>query len=544
MVIPPSEYWDGNDGKWSSFVVRVGNPAQVSRTLISTTGQETWVVLPEGCNFARVPATCASDRGNIFQLNKTTTWKDKGLFGLNLEMNLDYTGNGHYGLDTVGLSFSAKNGPTLEDQVVAGYATTSYYVGMFGIGPKSINFTSYEDQQPSFLTTLKTKNLIPSLSWSYTAGARYRGSSGFLSNLIFGGMDKSLFVPNNMTFGFAADNSRDLVVAVQKIVATGTSPTGSELTFNLLPDAIYSFVDSTIPYIWLPIEACKAFENALGIVWDETSQLYLLNETTHDSLVSRNFVFTFSLANDTVGKPISIALPYASFDLQANPPLVQNTSRYFPLKRAANQTQYTLGRAFLQEAYLTVDYERSNFSLSQTVFSGGQSQVVAIPSVASVNNTGINTTIPIRSSLSTATIAGVAISVVSFFAIIALTTWICFRRGWTLRKKLTPPSNSEAKELEAPADIKTLVEANGDMGVEVSGETAKQELYSNERYELSSPIQRFELPGDDLDLTELPGTLRPAEPENMSAEAEVSQEQRTSMAIERLRLLIRKNNVM
>jgi hypothetical protein len=29
---------------------------------------------------------------------------------------------------------------------------------------------------------------------------------------------------------------------------------------------------------------------------------------------------------------------------------VSNQTRYFPLQRAANDTQYTLGRTFLQEA--------------------------------------------------------------------------------------------------------------------------------------------------------------------------------------------------
>lgn len=33
--------------------------------------------------------------------------------------------------------------------------------------------------------------------------------------------------------------------------------------------------------------------------------------------------------------------------------------------RAANDSQYTLGRTFLQEAYLIADYERRNFSISQ-----------------------------------------------------------------------------------------------------------------------------------------------------------------------------------
>jgi len=43
-------------------------------------------------------------------------------------------------------------------------------------------------------------------------------------------------------------------------------------------------------------------------------------------------------------------LPYAAFDLVADYPLVIDSSRYFPLMRAANESQYTLGRTFLQEA--------------------------------------------------------------------------------------------------------------------------------------------------------------------------------------------------
>jgi len=50
------------------------------------------------------------------------------------------------------------------------------------------------------------------------------------------------------------------------------------------------------------------------------------------------------------GDTVRIVLPYAAFDLKAEYPLVQNTSYYFPLKHAANETQYTLGRTFLQEA--------------------------------------------------------------------------------------------------------------------------------------------------------------------------------------------------
>jgi hypothetical protein len=109
-------------------------------------------------------------------------------------------------------------------------------------------------------------------------------------------------------------------------------------------------VDSTLPYIWLPEDACKAFEDAFGLVWDEKTELYLVNDTLHNSLSKLNPTFTFRIGVGKVGGEfVDLAIPYDSFDLEAKPPLVANATRYFPLKRAANDTQYTLGRAFLQE---------------------------------------------------------------------------------------------------------------------------------------------------------------------------------------------------
>jgi hypothetical protein len=70
---------------------------------------------------------------------------------------------------------------------------------------------------------------------------------------------------------------------------------------------------------------------------------------------------------------VNITLPYDAFDLQLSYPYLPNTTYadpskyYFPLRQAANETQYVLGRAFLQEAYLITDYERNNFSIHQAV---------------------------------------------------------------------------------------------------------------------------------------------------------------------------------
>jgi hypothetical protein len=149
-----------------------------------------------------------------------------------------------------------------------------------------------------------------------------------------------------MTFPFASDTDRNLVVGIQSLSVNST--TGP---VDVLPTGVWAFVDSTIPHIWLPIEACKAIETVLGLTWDPNTELYLVNDTFHQHLLDVNPSFTFDLGNSiSGGSTINITLPYASFDLIATPPYVSNTTRYFPLKRAANETQYTLGRTFLQEA--------------------------------------------------------------------------------------------------------------------------------------------------------------------------------------------------
>ena len=47
--------------------------------------------------------------------------------------------------------------------------------GIFGLNNQQLNFSTLGNETTdAFLTTLKNANKIPSLSWSYTAGAKYR----------------------------------------------------------------------------------------------------------------------------------------------------------------------------------------------------------------------------------------------------------------------------------------------------------------------------------------------------------------------------------
>ena len=110
-----------------------------------------------------------------------------------MEDNLGYDAPASYGLDTVALGFSnATGGPTLQGQVIAALQTSLYDTGLFGLGNQPTNFTASNDPNnltdtvpyTSFLSTMKSKNVIPSLSWAYTAGAIYSKyvSTGWLRN--------------------------------------------------------------------------------------------------------------------------------------------------------------------------------------------------------------------------------------------------------------------------------------------------------------------------------------------------------------------------
>ena len=59
--LTPSGNWDGNDGAWSTFMIRVGTPAQFFRVLPSTSGTETWIPIPDNCNAGM--SWCGNARG-------------------------------------------------------------------------------------------------------------------------------------------------------------------------------------------------------------------------------------------------------------------------------------------------------------------------------------------------------------------------------------------------------------------------------------------------------------------------------------------------
>ncbi|PTB43910.1 uncharacterized protein TrAFT101_002475 [Trichoderma asperellum] len=410
VSVSPSQVFEGVDGPWSSFELRVGTPAQNLRILPGTSSTQTLVVLPEGCQIIKVD-DCADSRGKLFNTTASSTWKEIGLYNLGFENVLGFTDNGEFGYDTVGLGYLGSGGPVVNHSIIAGIAGTEFYLGVLALNPRPTNFTSQNDPQQSFMQLLKNESAIPSLSYSYNAGAPYRLNKA-LGSLILGGYDTSAYQDTNQTYKFFSDQSRDLSIGI-KSISTNASADNTVLQSDL----ISMFIDSSVAEIYLPLDACKTFEKAFGLTYNTTLEMYLVSDSLHKKLTSENPVVTFEVTTPiTGGSSFNITFPYASFDLEANPPLVKTASRYFPLKRAANDTQYVLGRTFLQEAYLIVDYERGNFSVHPRVWdANAKSNIVTIYplnfQVLEPNQSSSHS-----SSLGGGAIAGIVIGVCVFIA--------------------------------------------------------------------------------------------------------------------------------
>ncbi|KAJ6084958.1 hypothetical protein N7499_004587 [Penicillium canescens] len=250
----------------------------------------------------------------------------------------------------------------------------------------------------------------------------------------------------------ADDVTRDLVVYLQSISYSGSS------SAILLSDPILIFIDSTDPNLWLPEGVCDTFEQAFGLTLDNESGLYLVNDTHNTELLNSNAQVTFRLSDvASGGDAVTITFPYDAFALTAQAPLVDNSSYYFPLKRAANSTQYTLGRAFLQEAYLSADYERGIFNVSACAWDEtAEEHIVTISSKDSDSVCSGNAcpsaggSSDDSSSLSNGAVAGIAIAALVGVAILAAVLFFFIRRQRQKTAYKATPPETDVSVLSGP----------------------------------------------------------------------------------------------
>ncbi|KAI9730335.1 MAG: hypothetical protein M1834_005845 [Cirrosporium novae-zelandiae] len=501
IAVPVGSDWYGDDGNWSPVNIRVGYPPQWVSVFPSTSSDETWVIGPGGCDGT---TTCRDKRGGLFYSNKSSTWDNLGYYELGLDPQLGFGGYGDYGLDNVDLSDEI----IIPSQIVSVINTTEYWLGMLGLGVVASNFTNAN--QLTFLSSLvENQSLIPSHSYSYTAGAYYR-LKGVPSSLTLGGYDANRFEFHDATF--TLDSSLNPSIAVNEIAVSAipystsnqTVPWSSPLTLLGSADSNLFTIDSSTPYLWLPETVCDEFAAALGLTYNSSVDLYtFVNSTQHDALVDWNMTFTFSLANlPGSSSSVEITLPYDAFDLQLSYPYPgynitygSGTFDYFPLKRAANDSQYTIGRVFLQESYLIVDYERNNFSVYPAKFSTDALQNIALVDISRPKNSTYRGPVePEDSSLGTGIIVGIVVAAIIIIALIIIVVVYLRRRRRRALKSFDDPSTITGKHshLLKPEEKPLASEVPGDTQHPHEAPTEQAEIH-----EMPGSLP-FELPGSDV----------------------------------------------
>jgi hypothetical protein len=265
----------------------------------------------------------------------------------------------------------------------------------------------------------------------------------------------------------------------------------SQQSSVLLRTPILARFNSMVPHMWLPLQVCQQFQEAFGLNWDSVSELYIVNDTIHDSLLARNITVKITLGSTkTPGERVTIDFPYSMFDLRVTYPIYNGVINYFPLRRAVNESQYTLGRAFLQGIYITADYDRGTFNVSRAVYDNNtERRVFAIAPPTSSDKPQDTSR---KAALSGGAIAGITISVSTLILTIAglLFAWRTNRPPFTRKQK---QENTDVSILKPELDGK------GKPYYELNAQ-------DSEKVELEA-IPGGELEGSPVPPTELPGII-------------------------------------
>lgn len=190
-------------------------------------------------------------------------------------------------------------------------------------------------------------------------------------NLVLGGYDKSR-MGDGLEVKMNGNGNHTLIVGIQSIEYQPNRDVDTE-TYSMTADRQTGFlatIDSTLPYLWLPDDICDKFAESFRLEYDEDSNVYTFNSSARSYNNQQNATVVFKIGQDENlnNQAATISLPWAAFNLESSAPPFTNSTPYFPIRKSPNGI-FVLGRAFLQEAYIVVDFERENFTVAPVIYS-------------------------------------------------------------------------------------------------------------------------------------------------------------------------------
>ncbi|KAK8044348.1 hypothetical protein PG993_004372 [Apiospora rasikravindrae] len=501
----PNAY--GPDGPWPAVEVLVGGDQKIA--LYPGREFETYLLTTDYCTFNASVACQAAAAGlyNMGSSTRTATGSTGGvqyqappnyMLGLPVKSHKNLT---HW-VDKV--DFQEGSGPVpnvsmaLLAESFASYPGGQWYpltVGCLGLGaPETVNqtFSSGSASVPSKNASLVPGNLfergrVESNSFGMHIGSAAGGSSKVPGALHFGGYDRNRVVGKILTS--SGDYNRETTLKDIAIrVVDGSSPWSfgaaqegllAQGNSSMGSNGIYVHVDGCSPYLSLPKSTCDAIAQHLPVTYNEGLGLYTWNtdDAKYTQIVNSASALEFSFYGSSNTDKVPISVPFRHLNLTLDAPLVSSPRPYFPCFTGSDT--YTLGRAFLQDAFVGANWGAKTWFMAQAPgpnippsnvvkFAGGDaasitaskndwkeswttswkaltpaeaggSTAVAPPNGADPNNSNSNSN---SNGLSTGGKAGIGVGVgVGALAVIAACAFLWFRhRQWT-KKGVTEGSN-------------------------------------------------------------------------------------------------------
>ena len=416
LVIPwNTTHSYGPDGPWSVVTVRVGSSDAADTQPLSTVDLypggiwESMILRRAFCNddgtlFGDDSKPCLAKKAGLYaEIDSKTVRR-----GFTHAVGLVWQWWSNYAEDVHGLAENVLDTmriPALHDNVAVLNSTISmvqaWEIGLpdgthysAQVGTLSLGGPGTGIQTFSANATGQTipgyayvQGLVASNSWGLHYGSASLSQEG---SLVFGGYDQSRVLGDVGVFDLAADSTMlPNLVDIQIGVENGsssfseTSYTGL-LKLNVSSNRIQpAVINPIVPYLFMSPATCAAITEQLPLRLDSQHGMYIWNTTDpkYERIVKSPAYLAFIFQKADNGN-LTIKVPFQLLNLTLEAPIVTTPQQYFPCRpfhALDSSGHYFLGKAFLQAAFIGMNWQEEKFFLAQAPGPGvGASNVKSI----------------------------------------------------------------------------------------------------------------------------------------------------------------------
>ena len=391
----------GPDGPWSVVTVQIGNSDAEGTQPLSTVDLypggiwESMILRHSFCNDNGTVASnhseqCLAEKAGLYTLINSTTvlqgftdavgliwqWASneaEAVSGVAVNV-LDTmripTLAGTFSVDNSTISAVAAWQIELPDGTIYSAQVGTLSLGGPGTGLQAFNAKATGQTIPGYAYA---QNEVASNSWGLHYGSASLNQEG---SLVFGGYDQSRVLGDVGAFDLAAGSTMlPNLLDIQIGVENGSSPFSETSYVNLLKlNASFNgvqpaVINPIVPYLFMSPETCAAVAENLPVTLNSQLGLYIWNMTDpqYERIVKSSAYLALIFQKAGSGN-LTIKVSFQLLNLTLEPPIVTTSQQYFPCRpfRALdNSGHYFLGKAFLQAAFVGMNWQEEKFFLAQ-----------------------------------------------------------------------------------------------------------------------------------------------------------------------------------